>query len=296
MNHDWTVIPDTALLPPPPSIGYDESPTANASSDEAAYAFNWCLERNLWAPQTFSAEQLLAANRGEITLVKASEYNGDVKPAKERRRPGTWRCTSKPGSRDACLQAFPPLYSALSDTPLQTGRPKVIYYELNVLGVGDQGSTAHQKARWGFGKRKQEEAEAGIAIGFFAPPYPTWRLPGWQRGSLGVHGDDGRRYVNNPHGGLDFTSAFKVGETVGIGIRFEVPQGAPDYGLEGKVFFTRNGKVDGSWDLHEELDERSEGGVKGLEGNWDLYAAIGIFGATDFEVKFSPEEWKYNPY
>jgi hypothetical protein len=33
----------------------------------------------------------------------------------------------------------------------------------------------------------------------------------------------------------------------------------------------------GGWDLHEEVDADS-GGVEGLEGDYDLYGAIGLFG------------------
>jgi len=39
-------------------------------------------------------------------------------------------------------------------------------------------------------------------------------MPGWQRGSLAVHGDDGRKYINDSWGGKDFTSSFKEGETL----------------------------------------------------------------------------------
>jgi hypothetical protein len=64
--------------------------------------------------------------------------------------------------------------------------------------------------------------ENGIAIGYCAKPYPSWRLPGWERASLGVHGDDGRRFVNDTWGGKDFTTKFIEGETVGIGMEFDV--------------------------------------------------------------------------
>jgi opacity protein-like surface antigen len=152
------------------------------------------------------------------------------------------------------------------------------------------------------------EADAGIAIGFVAPPYPTFRLPGWQRGSLAVHGDDGRKYVNDTYGGVDFTSAFKPGEVVGIGMKFSLPRNPPSYDqssstqqrgvgmLDIAVFFTRNGVRDGGWDGNEELDERCEGGAVGLKGECDLYAAVGVFGSVDFEVFFSPEDWLYNPF
>jgi hypothetical protein len=65
--------------------------------------------------------------------------------------------------------------------------------------------------------------ENGIAVGYCAKPYPSWRLPGWERASLGVHGDDGRRFVNDTWGGKDFTTKFVEGGTVGIGMEFSVP-------------------------------------------------------------------------
>jgi hypothetical protein len=134
------------------------------------------------------------------------------------------------------------MYSVFWDSPLRTQRPKTIYFELKVTNVGHGG-------------RSLEEADAGIAVGFVAPPYPTFRLPGWQRGGLGVHGDDGRKYVNDTWGGVDFTTAFKPGETVGIGITFSAPKNPPSYeqSQEGQlldidVIFTRDGKKEGGWD------------------------------------------------
>lgn len=73
--------------------------------------------------------------------------------------------------------------------------------------------------------------ENGVALGYCAKPYPTWRLPGWERASLGVHGDDGRRFVNDTWGGKDFTAKFVEGETVGIGIDFGVPVARVEPGM-----------------------------------------------------------------
>lgn len=181
------------------------------------------------------------------------------------------------------------MYSALVDTPLRTQQPETIYFELRVTGIGRGGHSL-------------EEADAGIAVGFIAPPYPTFRLPGWQRGSLGVHGDDGRKYVNDTWGGVDFTTAFAPGDTVGIGMTFTVPRNPPSYeaGQQGKlmdveVFFTRNGKKEGGWDGNEELDARSEGGTMGVRGDFDLFPAIGVFGGVSFEVFFHPSQWLYRP-
>ncbi|KAF2713526.1 hypothetical protein K504DRAFT_462042 [Pleomassaria siparia CBS 279.74] len=285
--HDWTVIPDTALLPPPPSIGYDSSPTANSTMEEGDRAFAWTQANPLWYPQNLDPNTYAAIQNGQLALLKPPTYNGDVMPM---RKPGHWKCRTHANCQDASILTNLPMYSVLWDSPLRTQRPKTIYFELKVTGIGR-------------GRASLEEAEAGIAVGFVAPPYPTFRLPGWQRGGLGVHGDDGRKYVNDTWGGVDFTTAFKPGETVGIGIRFGQPRNPPSYEqtqqgqlLDIDVFFTRDGVKEGNWDGNLELDERSEGGTIGLRGECDLFPAIGVFGGVDFEVFFSPEDWKFNPH
>lgn len=108
-----------------------------------------------------------------------------------------------------------------------------------------------------------------------------------------MHGDDGRRFVNDPWGGREFVAAFRENETIGVGMKFEVeePGGRVATGGLGKVktraFVTRNGRADErwSWDIDEERDERIEG-VDGLTGEGDLYPVVGVFGGVEFEVKF----------
>ncbi|ORY15683.1 hypothetical protein BCR34DRAFT_558322 [Clohesyomyces aquaticus] len=285
--HDWTVIPDNSLLPPPPSIGYDSSPTANATMEDGDRAFAWTEANPLWQPQNLTPAQHAAIQNGQLALLKAPTYTGDLLP---QRHPGHWKCRTHALCKDASILANLPIYSVFWDSPLRTQRPKTIYFELKVTGIGR-------------GIRTLEEAEAGIAIGFVAPPYPTFRLPGWQRGSLGVHGDDGRKYVNDTWGGADFTTAFKPNDVVGIGMTFSPPKHPPSYEqsqqgqpLDIEVFFTRNGVKNGGWDGNEELDQKCEGGSTGLRGECDLFPAIGVFGGVDFEVFFSPENWLYNPY
>jgi hypothetical protein len=46
--------------------------------------------------------------------------------------------------------------------------------------------------------------------------------------------------------------------------------------------------------LHEERDTEA-GGIEGLEGDVDLYAAIGFFGGVDFEICYHPSGWLYHP-
>jgi hypothetical protein len=121
-----------------------------------------------------------------------------------------------------------------------------------------------------------------------------------------VHGDDGHRYVNDKWGGRDFTRPFRRGETIGIGMTFmwkpKVGDQPPAYDkpsaadlMDVEVFFTRDGKREGGWDVHEELDAQEDLPITGLEGAHDLYAAMGTFDAVDFEVLFAPEDWLYKP-
>jgi hypothetical protein len=193
-----------------------------------------------------------------------------------------------------------PVYSAPSDSPLLTERTKTIYFEIKINRFGEP---VQKTSKNPFSRHKQQEVvDSGLAIGFFAPPYPPMRLPGWQRGSLGVHSDDGRRYVNDTHGGIDFTSPFLAGQTIGLGITSKVPENPPSYDapasakLDVEIFFTRDGKREGSWNLHEERDvEDDVHGVEGLEGMHDLFPAVGVFGAVEWEVRFREREWLYRP-
>ncbi len=147
----------------------------------------------------------------------------------------------------------------------------------------------------GDGSAKSEEADASIAIGFVAPPYPERRQPGWHRGSLGVHGDDGRRFVDDSDGGRDFGGMFRKNDRVGIGMTFTPPRHV-ERKNKVEIFFTRNGRREGSWDLHEERDGSEEGGsVFGLEGDHDLLGAVGCFGPVEFEMHCLWQDWVYHP-
>ncbi|KAF1914137.1 hypothetical protein BDU57DRAFT_282977 [Ampelomyces quisqualis] len=279
--HDWTVIPDTALLPPPPSIGYDASPTANASTEDSDRALAWTNANPLWPPQSLTPATHAAIQNGQLALLKAPTYTGDIV---RQPHPGHWRCRSHATCRDSTLLTNLPLYSVLHDSPLHTHRPKTIYFELKVTATGRRDPSLGQ-------------ADAGVAIGFAAPPYPTFRLPGWERGSLAVHGDDGRRYVNDAWGGVECTAAFADGDTLGVGITLSVAaERLPQRGhgwLDVDVWFTRNGEREARWDGMQEMDGRCGGGNAGLRGECDLFPAVGVFGGVDFDLLLHPALWLY---
>lgn len=189
---------------------------------------------------------------------------------------GTWTIKTKKGQQDVILLSDLPLYFAAVDHPLKREREKTIYFEVRVRSILNE--------------------ESGVAIGYAARPYPEWRLPGWHRASIGVHGDDGRRFVNDTWGGRDFVDAFRVGDVVGIGLRFLVEKSG-EVDNEGKcktkAFFTRNGIEEAGWDMDEERDAEHDEGIVGLQGDLDLYPAVGVFGGVELEVRFNKFDHKY---
>jgi len=263
-------------------MGNQRSSANNATEQQAEQGEQWCFANPLLDPAALPAEALYALQCGEIGIVKPRSYIGSL----DRPRAGIWAGKSKSSCPDSCITSSLPLYSVHAHSPLASGDSKIIYYEVRI--------------------NKKNKREITLAMGFGAPPYPTFRLPGWHRGCLAIHGDDGSRYVNDMWGGRDFTSVFRPGETLGIGMRFSKRDldGPPAYSdqpaittartpINVEVFFTRDGKEDGSWNLHEELDAQEDRPVTGLEGFNDLFAVVGVFENVDFEIVFKKDEWIY---
>ncbi|GAA5848572.1 hypothetical protein JCM5353_003274 [Sporobolomyces roseus] len=71
-----------------------------------------------------------------------------------------------------------------------------------------------------------------ISIGLATKPYPSFRLPGWNRFSVGYHSSDGFRSHNFPFTSTSYGPPLLEGDTLGVGYRPRT----------GTVFFTRNGK------------------------------------------------------
>ncbi|KAK3987719.1 hypothetical protein QBC44DRAFT_330773 [Cladorrhinum sp. PSN332] len=187
--------------------------------------------------------------------------------------PGHWAVSTRKNSPDSCIIAYPPLYSVPLHSPLPPTNPqfKAVYFEVSPL----QSSTP----------------DITLSLGFTALPYPSFRQPGWHRGSLAVHGDDGHKFINDRWGGKTFTSPFRPRERYGIGMTFTNVAGR----IETEVFFTRNGMESGKWNLHEETDAEGDLPVTGLEGYHDLSCAVGTFGGLEVEIWLRPEEWLFVP-
>lgn len=266
--NDWeAAVPDTSLFPPPPMIfsGYDRSPANNATEDEAEAGEKWCRDYPMIAPIVLDQPGKNALQSNNFRLLEPAGFNGSLKFL----APGHWEGHTNRDSPDRCIIGYPPLYVVNEHDPTTTNQPKTIYYEVTI---------------------RRNSPTINLALGFTALPYPSFRLPGWHRGSLAVHGDDGHKYINDRWGGKDFTSEYRAGDTYGIGMTF-TPTGTHKPRVD--VFFTKNGKRTGGWDLHEETDAEQDLPVTGLEGFHDLSCAIGAFDATDFEVVLDPSKWLY---
>ncbi|OTB19305.1 hypothetical protein K445DRAFT_314186 [Daldinia sp. EC12] len=277
-QHDWeTAVPDTALLPPPPNFfsGFDRSPANNATEEECEAGESWCASYPLYSPMPLNPAAESAVRTGNVAVYAPPSFTSSGGTLAHI-RPGAWSVSSPRNGRDTCLATYPPLYHAAAHSPLVTGnqRKKTAYYEVRVLEHGSRND------------------EISLALGFVAPPYPAFRLPGWHRGSLGVHGDDGHRYVNDRWGGKAFTSPFRRGETLGLGMDFYPRDGR----ISVEVFLTRDGVERGRWNLHEETDREQDLPVTGLEGYHDLCAAVGAFDKVTFEVIFAPGLWRWRGY
>lgn len=268
VQHDWqAAVPDTSLFPPPPPFfsGYDSSPTHNATEEEADAGEDWCEEHPLVRPMVLDEASRTALHYNNFRLMEPTGFNGKLNWL----GPGHWEGQTASNSPDRCIIGYPPLYAVNIHDPTATGQPKTIYYEVKI---------------------RPDSRTVNVGFGFTALPYPSFRMPGWHRGSLAVHGDDGRKYINDRWGGKDFTTEFRRGESYGIGMTF-TPMGGHKPRVE--VFFTRNGVRAGGWDLNEETDAEQDLPVVGLEGFHDLSCAIGSFDGASFEVIFEPSRWMY---
>ena len=262
----WLAVPDASFLPPPPTLRDSKSPAANATWDDAAKGHAWCRRTPLWPPAPQNGTTLERIQAGDIYLTAPPPTHMNPRNFQlARTGPGRTHIRTSPKCTDVIFLSDVPVYPALSPS-----KPRTIYFELHITTMG------------------AGREEAGIALGFLAPPYPSWRLPGWHRASIGVHSDDGRRYVDDSYGGVEFVKPFKKGDVVGIGM---------SYGAQKvECFFTRNGREEGRWDLHGEVDAQADvGDVKGLEGGRDVLGAVGCFGGCEFEVRFAEGGWKFRP-
>jgi hypothetical protein len=261
---------------PPPSGSHFDSLYSNAPDDERDMGEMFCNQHSLFPPLNMAVEDLERATADEYTLIAPpamtvpknsklttwKRFKGDFQ---NERKDKTVFIRSKKDTKDCIFVSDKPFYAPRS---LRNAR---IYYEVTITSL-------------------PHPDDAAIAIGFTCLPYPPFRLPGWHRGSLAVHSDDGRRYVNDSLSGKDFVRPFQEGETIGIGV---------DYARQ-VVLLTRNGMFENEWSLVQDMNTSGtdpyrgfrDGGVHGITGESDVYAAVGVYGSVGVIVNFDRSNFK----
>lgn len=98
-----------------------------------------------------------------------------------------------------------------------------------------------------------------VAVGLATKPYPTFRLPGWNRYSIAYHSNGDKSY-NYPFTATPFGPPLREGDVLGVGYRPRT----------GTVFFTRNGR-------------KTEEAFTGLS-RWNLFPTVGADGPCSVHV------------
>lgn len=110
-----------------------------------------------------------------------------------------------------------------------------------------------------------------IVIGLSSRPYPSFRLPGWNRNSFAFHGDDGNLYCNNPYDGVSYERSFGVGDVVGCGIKNRT------------LYFTKNGK-----------SLRKTGVAFADDSSCILFPSVGFDGSCVLLVNFGQQSFVFS--
>ncbi|KAI7903940.1 concanavalin A-like lectin/glucanase domain-containing protein, partial [Cokeromyces recurvatus] len=100
-----------------------------------------------------------------------------------------------------------------------------------------------------------------VSVGVATKPYPCWRLPGWNKHSIGYFSHTGNKHFNNPFVGKPYGYMYEEGDVIGVGYRHRT----------GTLFFTRNGR-------------KLEEACFGLRYN--LFPTIGANGPCQVHVNF----------
>lgn len=109
-------------------------------------------------------------------------------------------------------------------------------------------------------KMYEKPTATEVVVGLATKPYPSFRLPGWNKVSVGYFSSDGFKCHNYPFTAASHGPPLAEGDVLGVGYRPRT----------GTVFFTRNGK---------KLDDC----YTGLSGH-NLFPAVGANGACSVHV------------
>lgn len=242
-----------------------------ATDDEFASAEAFCQRHPVEAPKLLSSELVdrIEAEGCRLWTIEHpgsdTRFDGQIQHSGEK-GPGITRVVTSEKCGDVCLLSNLPLLAGLYDVQGKQG----VYYEVCIRkmdGIIAMGTVLASIMCY-------------VALmpltGTVCRPYPSWRFPGWNRSSVGLHLDDMRKFFEDPCGGRDYTpllTRISPGDTIGCGYDFSYSS----------VFFTYNG-------------QRLPDAFKGVyvpRTQSDVYAAIGVEGACEFEVNFGGDVFRW---
>ncbi|KAJ3935577.1 MAG: hypothetical protein NXY57DRAFT_460114, partial [Lentinula lateritia] len=271
--------PDSDSLPPEwapaPEASYTHGHYNEATDQEFQDGISFCLEHPLY-PASLVPSRFVDRIKLEGAKVWGLEipqdrfrFSGGVNNiSPDSKGQNLVHVTTEKHCQDYCLLSNLPIVAGLYDTSGREG----VYYEVII--------------------HEMNPPRTFLAIGTSCRPYPTFRLPGWNRQSTGWHLDDLRKFFEDSDGGRDFTDDggklslpwnpknrseqyIPLGSTIGCGYIFQT----------GSIFFTFNGlRLPNAFDgAHLPRRER------------DVFAAIGVSGKTRFDVNFGGEPFRWMP-
>ncbi|KAH8652705.1 hypothetical protein BGZ60DRAFT_420074 [Tricladium varicosporioides] len=183
-------------------------------------------------------------------------------------RPRAIRIATRLQSPEICFTTTNPLYSAVLSHPIRSGKSFTMYYEAQI--------------------ETTNEDIPCLSLGYVAGKERNFRMPGFEKGSIGIDCRDGRVYLNGiPIPGIK-TAPFRPRQRLGLGITFSNKTHDTHKHIE--LFLTRGGKKLGTWNLQEILGYDCLA-LEGFDGSRDLYSAVGTQRDVVVNVLFSSKDW-----
>ncbi|KAH7915442.1 hypothetical protein BJ138DRAFT_1141744 [Hygrophoropsis aurantiaca] len=251
----WFKRKNISESPPPPGWAPAPEPSRihglfhEATEDEYEQAEAFIAKHPVEPPKFLPSHvvEQIATNGCKVWNIinpPTSRFSGSIQD----RDKGGIKIATSASCKDVCLMSDLPIMAGLYDIKGKFG----VYYEVTI-----------------------DRMDGIIAIGTACRPYPSWRLPGWNRLSAGLHLDDFHKFFEDPCGGREYIQDLKISskDTIGCGYVFST----------GTIFFTYNGT---------RLPPAFTG-VYLPRTTHDVYAAIGVEGINEFSVNFGNDVFKW---
>ncbi|RIA92376.1 SPRY domain-containing protein [Glomus cerebriforme] len=125
---------------------------------------------------------------------------------------------------------------------------------------------------------KATDVDTIISIGLSTKPYPYFRLPGWNKHSIGYQSNNGHLYHNDINSGKEYAPPYSIGDTIGCGYKPGTKE----------IFFTKNGDYLGPYTTFSKNPfDTFDNDDNDLKHVW--YPTIAANGQCKLEINFGGE-------